>query len=352
MADVAGLNWTGKKIVLSAAGAIAGVAAAVGIALALSSAPVPKAAAPPSPTPTPTPSPKRLVKTRLVSPFTGEPVKKLSRVLAVKIDNIVYARPQTGLTAADIVYVLPVEGGLTRFLAIFSSHIPPVIGPVRSARADDLELLRQFGKPAFAWSGAQPRLTGVIEHYPRIVDLYAALVGGYYRDYNRVAPYNLFAHTHTLLAEAKRASKAHSIGFRFGPPNPGGRRTSSASVSYPAASYRFTWSARRGRWLIWIDGTKAASTEHRQLSAATVVIQHTLVRLSNYKEYGRKPPNATSVGHGTAIVLRNGRAYRVRWSRPRKDGGTTFTTLSGQRMRFAAGPVWIFLTGNRRAESG
>ena len=75
---------------------------------------------------------------QLRSPFTGEPVPSLNRVLAVKIDNIVYARPQTGLTHADIVYVLPVEGGLSRILAVFSSHFPPVIGPVRSARQDDI----------------------------------------------------------------------------------------------------------------------------------------------------------------------------------------------------------------------
>ena len=54
---------------------------------------------------------------QLRSPFTGEPVASLNRVLAVKIDNIVNARPQTGLTHADVVYVLPVEGGLSRFLA-------------------------------------------------------------------------------------------------------------------------------------------------------------------------------------------------------------------------------------------
>jgi Protein of unknown function (DUF3048) N-terminal domain/Protein of unknown function (DUF3048) C-terminal domain len=350
MADVAGMNWTRKKIVLSAAGAVAGVAAAVGIGLALGGTPHPVAKAAPLQTPTPTPSPTRSAPGPLVSPFTGERVKSLRPVLAVKIDNIVYARPQTGLTSADIVYVLPVEGGLSRFLAIFSSHIPRVIGPVRSARADDLELLQQFGRPAFAWSGAQPRLTGVIEHDRRIVDLSADLFGGYYRNYNRVAPYNLFAQTRTLLAEAHGESKAHNIGFTFGPPNPGGRRTSSASVSYPAASFKFTWSAGRGRWLVWMDGARAASTEGPQLSAATVVIQHTLVRTSKYKEYGRPPPFASTVGHGTAIVLRNGMSYRVRWSRHGADGGTTFTTLSGQPMRFAVGPVWIVLTGNRRAE--
>jgi hypothetical protein len=347
------MMWTRRKIVLSATGAIAGIAAATGLTLALSSTSVPKAAprARLSPIVSPAPSPHPHGPTQLVSPFTGEPVKRLGPVLAVKIDNIVYARPQTGLTDADIVYVLPVEGGLSRFLAIFSSHIPPVIGPVRSARQDDLELLRQFGRPAFAWSGAQPQLTRVVER-AKIVDLYAVLVGGYYRDNNRIAPYNLFANTRTLLAEAKGASKAHNIGFKFGPPDRGGRRTSSESVSYPSASFRFTWSGRRGRWLVWMDGARAASTEGPQLSAATVVIQHTTVRTSTFLEYGRRPPYAETTGHGTAIVLRNGRAYKANWSRPTQDGGTTFTTRSGQPMRFAPGPVWIVLVGNRVAESG
>jgi hypothetical protein len=89
----------------------------------------------PSPEHKPPVTPTRHV---LPSPFTGEPVKSLGPVLAVKIDNIMFARPQTGITSADIVYVLPVEGGLSRFLAIFSSHDPPVVGPVRSARQDDL----------------------------------------------------------------------------------------------------------------------------------------------------------------------------------------------------------------------
>jgi hypothetical protein len=347
------MMWTRRKIVLSATGAVAGIAAATGLTLALGSTTVPKTAPQPHPSSTPIASPAmhRHGPTRLVSPFTGEPVRRLGPVLAVKIDNIVYARPQTGITDADIVYVLPVEGGLSRFLAIFSSHIPPVIGPVRSARDDDLQLLRQFGKPAFAWSGAQPQLTRVVER-ARIVDVGADVAGGYYRNNSRIAPYNLYANTHTLLAEAKGASKAHNIGFKFGPPDRGGRRTRSVSVSYPAASFRFTWSHRSGRWLVWMDGARAETTERQQMSAATVVIQHTVVSRSPFLEYGKRPPYAQTIGHGTAIVLRDGRAYRANWSRPTQDDGTTFTTPSGQPMRFATGPVWIVLVGNRAAESG
>jgi hypothetical protein len=280
---------------------------------------------------------------QLRSPFTGEPVPSLNRVLAVKIDNIVYARPQTGLTHADIVYVLPVEGGLSRFLAIFSSDYPPVIGPVRSAREDDLELLRQFGRPAFAYSGATATLLPYIHRTARIVDLYDGIASGYFRDNRRIAPYNLYARTPRLLKQAPQASKAHDIGFRFGPPPPGGKLTRSASVSYPAASFRFTWSAARARWLVSMDGRPAVTTDGGRLAPATVVIQHTTVRTSRFLEYGKPPPYAESVGSGTALVLRDGRAWTTHWSRPAANGGTTFTTVSGQRMTFAQGQVWIVL---------
>jgi hypothetical protein len=331
------MMWTWSKTVLAASSGVVAAGVAAGFLLVPGHGHVrPRA-------PERTTAPATPAATRLLSPFTGEPVKSLGPVLAVKIDNIVLARPQTGLTKADIVYVLPVEGGLSRFMAIFSSHFPKVIGPVRSAREDDLALLRQFNRPAFAYSGAQPQLLKVVER-ARIVDLYDGLVGGYYRDNNRIAPYNLFADTKQLLAEAKGASTARDIGFRFGPAPPGGRPRTSASVSYAAASFTFTWSNRKGRWLVWMDGARGATTEGPQLSAATVVIQHTTVRTSRFLEWGNlRPPYAESTGSGTALVLRDGKAYHARWSRPNPKAGTTFTTANGQPMTFARGPVWVVL---------
>ena len=280
---------------------------------------------------------------QLLSPFTGEPVPTLNPALAVKIDNIGYARPQTGLTHADIVYVLPVEGGLSRFLAVFSSDYPPVTGPVRSAREDDLELLRQFGRPAFAYSGATAALLPYIHRTARIVDLYDGIANGYYRDGSRIAPYNLYARTPQLLRQAPRASVARDIGFRFGPPPAGGKPARSASVSYPAASFRFAWSAARQRWLVSMDGRLARTTDGGRLSPATVVIQYTTVRTSRFLEYGKPPPYAESTGSGTALVLRDGRAWAAHWSRPKANGGTTFTTTGGQPVTFAPGQVWIVL---------
>jgi hypothetical protein len=284
----------------------------------------------------------------LLDPFTGEPVKALGPVLAVKIDNIVDARPQTGLQSADIVYVIPVEGGLTRFMAVYSAHFPPVVGPVRSARQSDLDLLTQFGRPAFAWSGATPHLVPFIERAP-LVDLYALQVGGYFRSASRVAPYNLYANTKTLLAEAKGASKARDIGFRFGALPAGGAATASYSVKYPAASYTFRWSARDRRWLAWIDGGPAEATEGGQLGGSTVVIQYTQIATSRFEEYGGRPPYAKSTGSGKAVILRDGRAYTVRWSRPSLAGGTTYTLPDGQRMLFAPGQVWVVLAPENHA---
>ena len=289
------------------------------------------------------------VSVRLLSPFTGEPVKALGQVIVAKIDNIVDARPPTNLTSADIVYLLPVEGGLSRIFAVYSSRIPAVIGPVRSARQDDLELLRQFGRPGFAYSGATPHLLPFIAR-ARVVNLYDT--PAYFRDDSRVAPHNLYAYGRVLRAEARGASTARDIGFRFGPAPPGGRPATSFSVSYPAAAFTFRWSARAHRWLVWMDGTQATDAAGGDLAAATVVIQDTVVRTSRFLEYGVRPPYARSAGSGTAVVLRDGRAWRVHWSRPSPDGGTTYTLPSGARMTFAPGQVWVVLTTTNWATAG
>jgi hypothetical protein len=323
--------WTRQRITLAVGAAIVVTDLVVGALLVLGGR---GAARPTAATPAPS--------SQLRSPFTGEPLPAPGQVLAVKIDNTALARPWTGLARADIVYVLPVEGGLSRLLAIFSSRLPPAVGPVRSARQEDLPLLRQFGRPAFAYSGATPQLLPHV-HRSRIVDLYAGRTSGYYRDPSRVAPYNLYAHTRRLLAQAPGASKAHDIGFRFGPPPPGGRVTRSESVSYPA-SFTFTWSAATGRWLVSVGGNPAVTASGVRLSAATVVIEHTKVRTSRFLERGGRPPYAESTGSGSAVVLRNGRAWTVRWSRPSASGGTTFTTASGRPATFARGPVWIVFT--------
>jgi hypothetical protein len=348
--------WDRRSITLTAAGVAAAVALAVaGIIIATRGDTAGRLASAPKPPTSPSPSPSPSHQGPLRSPFTGERVHRLKRVLIAKIGNTFPERPPRGLARADIVYLIPVEGGLSRIMAVFSSHYPRVIGPVRSARQDDLALLRQFGRPAFAWSGAQPRLQRVVPH-ARIVNLFAVTTSGYFRSPDRVAPYNLYANTRTLLKHARHASVARDIGFRFGAAPNGGHNVKSKSVSFPAASFRFTWSPHQHRWLVSMDGSPATSVGAGRLSAPTVVIQRVVVGLSRFLEQGpMKPPDAHSVGSGTALVLRNGKAYHTRWSRPSANGGTRFTTSSGKPMTFARGPVWIVLAygpGSSRWRSG
>ena len=120
-------------------------------------------------------------------------------------------------------------------------------------------------------------------------------------------------------------------------------------MTYPAASYRFTWSPSRKRWLVWIDGTRAMTSSGKQMDPTTVVIQYTNVITSVFREEGLRPPYAETVGHGSVLVLRNGRAYKGHWSRPGQYRGTTFTTNGGQPLHFAPGQVWVVLTAKNKA---
>jgi len=332
-----------RRALIAAVGAAIALALLAGVAFVLISRNTPSSARSlpkVTPSPSPTPTPTHRAKRPLTSPFTGERIKYLRRELIFKIDNVPQARPPTGLTRADIVYLLPVEGGLSRIMAVFSSHFPPVVGPVRSSREEDVKLIRQFGRPAFAFSGAQPALLPVVEH-ARIADLYAGKVGGYFRSGNRIAPCNLYARTRTLLREAPHASLARDIGFRFGSAPAGGKRIHSYRVSYQAAHFVFWWSPKQHRWLVSMDGRLARAYDGHLLGGRTVVIQYTRVRTSVFRELGIRPPYAVTVGHGRADVLRNGRVYHVRWRRHTKNGGTKFILPDGHRMPFARGQVWV-----------
>ncbi|GGO84390.1 hypothetical protein GCM10012280_15760 [Wenjunlia tyrosinilytica] len=276
-----------------------------------------------------------------VSTFTGLPGRP-APVLAVKIDNVPSARPQTGLGKADIVYVEQVEAGQTRILAVFSSHTPAKAGPVRSARESDLELLRQFGEPDLAYSGVQSKLQPLLEAAPLHARPPEKVPSAYSRDNSRPAPHNLYVDTGRVLAVPPSASDAPDIGFRFGDMPKGGHPVAERTVRFPVGRYGFTWSQDEHRWLVSMDGQAARTTDGGRLGAATVVVQYVKVRPSRFHDrWGAVSPYTESVGSGTAFVLRDGKGYDVRWKRGSAQEGTEFTTASGDRMAFARGPVWV-----------
>lgn len=290
----------------------------------------------PSAAPTPEPEPTH--------PFTGMPGAARRPVLAVKIENTSAGKPQLGLKSADIVYVEQVEAGLTRLMAIFSSKLPAKLGPVRSARISDLHIVPQFGRPAFAYSGAQTKMLPFIAEAPLFDVSDSRVPGAYLREPGRFAPYNLFANTRQLLAGAPKASRAKDIGLTFGDAPEGGVPRKSYSVKYPAARFTFTWSETAGKWLIWQDGKKDMAAEGGQLGASTIVVQYTKTERSQFHDKNQSyTPLVHSTGKGRAIVLRDGQAFKARWSRATEKDGTVFTTEAGEPMNFAPGQVWIAL---------
>ncbi|MEU1165488.1 DUF3048 domain-containing protein [Streptomyces sp. NPDC005921] len=128
---------------------------------------------------------------RGTTPAPSEP-SAAGSVLAVKIDNVSAARPQTGLDSADVVYAEQVEGGLSRLMAVYATKLPKVVGPVRSARESDLELLRQFDHPTLAFSGAQRRLLPLIDKAPLLPETPGRKSAAFYRGTDHPAPHNLY----------------------------------------------------------------------------------------------------------------------------------------------------------------
>ena len=266
------------------------------------------------------------------------------------MDNTPQSNPHAGIKVADVVYLEQVEGGLSRYAIVFSSQIPKTVGPVRSARISDIELLRQYGKIAFAYSGAQSKMLPVLKaaYLYNVSDDTGGL--GYRRDNSRwSAPDNLFASPATLFKRAPNAAHAVDVGFRFDDAIPaGGRPVTSVTAKYPATRCSFTWHASEGRWLASMNGTKRAmAAEGGQLGGTTVIIQYVNVSRSIYHDVNNNyTPLSRSVGTGNALILRNGQAWNGTWSRPNSHAGTRWR-VGGVDLPLAAGQIWVLLINKK-----
>ncbi len=290
-----------------------------------------------------------IVKNEPKSPLTGLPAKS-GPVIVVKIDDTALAHPQVGLRDADVVYIEQVEGGLTRLAAVFSSKIPSVIGPVRSARITDLELFAQYGKIGFVYSGAQRRLLPEIAA-ANLFDIGANKYGAefYKNDPQRTAPYAMMVSAPELLQEAQSRgaipANAKPMGWNFGEPSPLGKEIASIGISWPAGRYGATWSQSEERWLLSHNGTPDLDETGHQLGPENIVVQLVSITDSIYKDkLGGVTPFTATVGTGDCYLLRNGTSLPCRWSRTSVESGTTFTDINGEEIFFSPGRIWFALT--------
>ena len=277
------------------------------------------------------------VRAAAVSPLTGEAGGAGAAVLAVKVDNSPQSRPWAGVADADVVYVEPVEGGVTRLLAVFASHLPPSVGPVRSFRESDIDLLAAYGRPALAFSGNAPELDRLVASGP-VVAVSPAQVPGAYRRGRGEAPHNLYGDPAALLRGARGVAAPRDVGFRFGAAPAGG--DPAPDVTETVGTTEVGLHAAGGRWTVTFGGAPAVTAD----GPATVVVERVPVRTSAIHDVAGAPsPTAVTVGQGPVEVFRDGKRYPGTWSRLAAGDPTTYTGAGGRRLTFAPGPVWVLL---------
>ena len=273
------------------------------------------------------------------------------QILVVKIDDTNAAHPQIGVESADVVYVEQVEGGLTRLAAIYTSKLPPLIGPIRSARISDIELLAQFGRVGFAYSGAQSKMRPVIaaanlenlsaERNPPSI---------YGKDPDRPGPVDMILKPDLLLERANanpkiRIETATASVFPFGDAPKGETNTAVAKVKWPSAKYELRWDSTNEKWLIYFNEKPNMAANGEHLYADTAIIQIVSITPSIYGDkFGEITPFSKTTGSGKAVMLRDGFSYQIRWQRNLETDVTTWMSEDGGVANFKPGRTWIFLT--------
>ena len=301
-----------------------------------------KATSTPAPSATPSPTPKPIPTVSTIDLLTGSSPRHTGPLVAVKVDNALLARPfQRGLASAAIVYQELVEGGSTRLLAVLESDAAPdvEVGPIRSARETDIDLLRQYGGISIGFSGANTGVTSQFNSAARngylVNASYDEIPGAYRLAEHRRDAQNFFTKP-AKIASRKPGAGPKDIGLRFGALPLGGTPAATGTASFSGQSaLRFRYAG--GRWVLSQGGTVLP------VSPANVIIQYVSVIGSRYKDvHGNPTPYTVTTGGGKAVVLRDGTRLEGRWKRT-GYGGTHFVDAHGRDLLLKAGPSWVVL---------
>jgi len=289
------------------------------------------------------------------SPLTGLPGAAPNRpALIVKIDNAPKARPQAGLNQADVVVEEMVEGGLTRFFAVFDSQDADPVGPVRSARSTDIAIATAMHRPLFSYSGANRVFEEQVQQAPLVNVGLRAAPDRYHRERGRPAPYNLFTSTAALypLAPADSVPPPPMFAYRAVGEAPGGAGMAPverANVRW-ATAVEWQWDAAVGGWWRSQAGGRHVDRAGRGVVPANVVVQFVDYRDTGLRDAsGAAVPEAQVVGEGDAWVLTGGQLIPGRWSKPSADAVTRYLDSTGADIRLTPGRTWLELAPPGRA---
>lgn len=275
--------------------------------------------------------------------------KQRRPALVVKIDNAPQARPQAGLDAADVVYEEVVEGGVVRFLAVFQSEDASTVGPVRSVRPVDPDIVTPL-RALFAYSGGAPQFVRLIRNAPVTLVGYDELTKAYSKRRDRPAPHNLFTSTAALYKGAKEDSVPPPPLFTYLPTGQPFGVAGGSPLTYLLVQVggqtktEWTWDPAQSVWLRSTNGTPHTVEGGAQLGFTNVVVQ--FVRYSNTSSRdpaGFPVPTAEVTGAGDAWILSNGRLIKGRWGKPSASAVTEYKDSAGLPIALTPGTTWISL---------
>jgi hypothetical protein len=279
------------------------------------------------------------------APYTGLPdptgAYKGRPSLNVKVDNVPAARPQTGLEAADIVWEEVVEGNYTRFLTMFQSQAPPVVGPVRSVRLTDPLIVWPVGG-IFAYSGGAAYAANAINQAPVNVVDESRAGPAMFRDRRRDPPHNLYGRPAQLFALGGKPVPPPPL-FQYARPGEAstGDGVAAFTVGFQGDDYRVTysWDKASGHWLRSVRGRPFVMASGQQIAPTNVVVMFV-----QYKGgAGNLGAEASLVGQGDVWVFADGKLVKGQWIRTDRSKPAELHDAAGKPIRLVPGATWVEL---------
>jgi hypothetical protein len=287
-----------------------------------------------------------------VYPLTGLSVENAETAarpaLTVKIENAPQARPQAGLESADVVYEELVEGGLTRFLAMYQSTDAALVGPIRSLRPTDPEVIRPFGG-LFAYSGGTKKFIGMLRATP-VQDIgFDNEPELYDKRRDKRVPHHIYSSTERLYTAAEEGLDPPPPLAPFVPAgqafSPAASPATGLSVAMGRTAVNYEWDQAANAWKRVTSGTPHVLEGGAQLTSTNVVVQ--FVSYSNspgdFDVAGNPVSVANVSGTGDAWVLAAGRVVKGKWSKPTAEAVTEFTDAAGAPIALLPGRTWVLL---------
>jgi hypothetical protein len=265
--------------------------------------------------------------------------------LAIKVENLPVARPQTGLSHADIIYEEPVEGGITRFIVVYQCDDATRVEPVRSGRLTDPGILTQFGHPLFGYSGAVPQVVDAVRKAGIIDVNFNKVPDAYHRDPDKPAPHNLYTSTQTLYRSAKWDPVAPKPLFSYSTGPSKGKKVAQLHLPFSASSdVYWKWSSTQVAWLRFHGDVPHTYSDGTQVNAKDVVVLVVKVTLTDITDVnGVRSPEVISTGTGKVYVFRNGRMIVGTWSRPGARDIAKLVDGKGRQIKLDPGNTWVEL---------